>query len=128
MKINDIICTISLISVFIIGGCTNDKLDEPMNNCGNLTPTYDADVKTIIELSCALSGCHVNGTSAPGNFITYDGISRYLSNGSFENRVFDVKNDPVLGMPPDNSPGPKDLSTAQLQILVCWMENNYPEN
>lgn len=99
-----------------------------MNNCGSLAPTYEADVKTIIDLSCAFSGCHVSGTSAPGNFQTYEGISRNLSNGSFEDRVFNIKNDPVLGMPPDNSPALKDLSEAQLQILACWMENNFAEN
>ncbi|MBT8218765.1 MAG: hypothetical protein KJP00_03020 [Bacteroidia bacterium] len=119
-----------IVAILIISNlsCTNDKLVEPITNCNNITPTYDADVKAIIDLSCAYSGCHVSGSSAPGNYSTYGGISRTLTNGLFEDRIFNIKDDPVLGMPPDNSPGPKDLSSGELELLRCWMENGYAEN
>lgn len=108
--------------------CTTDKLVPAPNNCDDTPPVWDNEVDDIIQLTCAYSGCHISGTSAPGNYLTYSGILSDLNNGSFKSRVFDIKDNPILGMPPDNSSGPKDLTTEQLNILSCWMEAGFPEN
>ena len=113
---------------FLIASCTNDKVVPAMSDCDNISPTWDDGVDDIVMLTCAYAGCHVGGTSAPGNYLTYNGILSVLNNGSFKERVFDIKDNPILGMPPDNSNGPKDLTEDQLNTLSCWMESDFPEN
>ena len=115
-------------TVLFFVSCTNDKLVPVMNGCAGQTPVWDGEVETIVALSCAYAGCHIGGTSAPGNYLSYSGITSILNNGSFKILVFDMKDNPILGMPPDNAAGPKDLTEDQLTILSCWMEEGFPEN
>lgn len=110
-------------------GCTSDELPEPsgLANCVDTTPTYETNVRPIIDNTCAYSGCHLD--SAPGNYATYNGMKFVLENGLFRQRVFDLKEDAILGMPPNNAPTgkPKDLTEEELSILRCWVENGFPE-
>ena len=122
-----ILIILSFTALYFIS-CTNDKLEPVVIDCSGATPVWDGEVDAIVALSCAYAGCHVGGTSAPGNYLSYNGINTILQNGSFKNRVFDIKDNPVLGMPPDNSGGPKNLTEEQLLTLSCWMEAGFPEN
>ena len=121
----------ALISVQHIS-CTTDKLPEPMagEECDNYDATYDGDIKDIIDSSCAISGCHVNGGGAPGVFKTYDGLLDYANDGpnGLRDRVIVLENDPNIGMPPDYSIWPVDLTDTQLEIFKCWADSGYPEN
>ncbi|HHM20865.1 MAG TPA: hypothetical protein ENJ20_02475 [Bacteroidetes bacterium] len=116
--------------------CTSDKLppnDSPAF-CDNLFPTYSQDVKTIIDESCAYSGCHDGaGGIGPFNYTDYKTLSDYLDTkmAVFRDRVFDQKEDPVIGMPPDQSVYPEsfkdDLTEQELEVLRCWLDSGYPE-
>ena len=114
--------------VLYFSSCTNDKLVPVMNDCSGETPVWDGEVEEIVALTCAYAGCHISGSSAPGNYLSYNGINSILGNGKFKNRVFDIKDNPTLGMPPANSPGPKELTEEQLSTLSCWMEAGFPVN
>jgi len=128
MKISYVLFICLLISWTVNQSCTNDKLEAPMGDCQNLSPTWNNGVSDLIELTCAYSGCHISGTSAPGNYLTYGGILSTLNNGSFKNRVFDIKDNPTLGMPPNNAAGQTELTQEQLDLLSCWMTDGFPEN
>ncbi|MEL6986220.1 MAG: hypothetical protein AAGK97_00160 [Bacteroidota bacterium] len=116
----------------LLFACTNDKLEEPIppTFCEANQVTYDNQVKAIIDRTCAIPGCHVQGSIAPGNFTTYDGMSGFLSDAEFKTFVIDLKDDPDLGMPPDwpTNPGPKDLTDEEFEIISCWVSQGYPEN
>jgi len=116
------------ISVLYFTACTSDKLAPVEIECVGETPVWEGEVAELIAVSCAYAECHISGTSAPGNYLTYQGISSILRNGSFKNRVFDIKDNPTLGMPPEYSAGPKFLTDAQLSLLSCWMEGGFLEN
>ncbi len=90
--------------------------------------TYDESIKIIIDATCAYSGCHNGTPGVPGDYSSYAGLELDLENGSFFRRVIDSKDDPVLGMPPDRAPGPTELTEEELQLILCWVENDYPEN
>ena len=90
--------------------------------------TYEASIKEIIDVTCAYAGCHNGSPGVPGDYTTYDGLQLDIDNGFFYRRVIEIKDDPVQGMPPDRADGPKDLSDEQLQLILCWVENDYPEN
>ena len=124
----------SLVLFFglLIFACTSDKLEEPIppTFCEANVVTYDNQVKPIIDRNCAIAGCHVQGTIAPGQFDTYDGLRPFLSDAEFRTFVIDLRDDPNLGMPPNwpTNPGPMDLTEEEFEIISCWVAQEYPEN
>ena len=109
----------------IVNAC--DKDDDSMD----CMATYDADVKAIIDRSCAYSGCH-SGTDA-GMFVSdiskdytsYEGMRETLFNGAFVTRSLDSLNMPPFYAPDGN---PKELTASEQEILRCWAENGFPES
>ena len=50
-----------------------------MFDCGGVAPTYNSDVKPILNASCAKSGCHDAITVQSGvNLSTYAGASAIM--------------------------------------------------
>lgn len=78
--------------------------------------TYTADIKSIIDASCLGSGCHGSGSSR-GDFTTYTGMKAYITNGSFKKEVITNKT-----MPQGSS-----LSSDQLSMISCWLDNGAAE-
>lgn len=117
-----------LLSILLLATCTSDQLPEPvMADCTTVSPTYGADVKEIIDASCAYSGCHLD--SSPGRFDAYSGLLPYLEDNTFRQRVLLERADAVTGMPPDFAPDdrPRDLTEEQLMIIECWLDAGFPE-
>ena len=128
-----------VIGVFLLfNACLFDKLPEPQVEpppltfqewCDSLNPTYNTVVKPILQQSCAYDpACHPS-------YNNYSGLQAKLTdlqNGPFVNRVFTLKDDPALGMPPDNSVYPQSikdsLTQEELDILQCWIDKGAPEN
>jgi len=82
------------LPLFALVACTHEPL-EPLSNDPCITPLiYQQDILPIIEASCNMAGCHA------GAYSTYEGITPKLGSGLLVDRVFNRKNDPVLGMPP----------------------------
>lgn len=109
-------------------GCTSDQLPEPtLSECGSLTPSYNVEIKPIIDQSCAYSGCHLD--SAPGQYDTYEGLLSILENGDFRKFVITERADPSLGMPPNFAPAgrPKDLNEQEIELIDCWLQAGFPE-
>ena len=118
-----------LVVAVLLPGCTADKLAAPASgDCLGTTPTYENDIKEIIDRTCAYSGCHLD--SAPGVYTSYTGLQSVLSTGLFRQRVILVKDDPVSGMPPNNAPAnrAKNLTAQELNLIQCWLEAGFPEN
>ena len=105
---------IVLISAF---SCKKAELLNPV--CDGSNPTYDADIKMIIELNCSGAFCH-NAGSNRGDWTTYAGLSDVLINGKFEQRVLISQS-----MPKGNS---RTLTQGEIDILRCWTDNGFPEN
>lgn len=127
--IEKMIRLISLTYLLLLFSCTHDSLGEPIKgDCENLNVTYVAMIKPIIDETCAYSTCHLD--TAPGNFLSFNGLLPYLENGEFKNRVLNIKDDPTLGMPPDYVPNnrPFSLTDEELNLIRCWLDNNFPED
>jgi hypothetical protein len=115
-------------TIFSMDACTSDALAEPvMLSCDGLIPTYEADVREIVERTCAYSGCHLGG--APGIYDDYEGLLSDLESGLFRERVISAKDNPTIGMPPNYAPDgrAKDLTADELMIITCWLDAGYPE-
>lgn len=122
MKIFHILTPIVLAT--LIYSCTKDKsLDYNYNAyCGTNFYTYDVEVRPLLLQYCATgtgsaTGCH---DSWIGN---YNSVVNFIKSGSFENRVFVIKDMPpalnVFGIPP--------LSDSLLKVLECWILSGYPQ-
>ncbi len=108
--------------IIAISSCTKDKLPVVIDNCDDIT-TYNADVKLIIDKSCAYSGCHVTGF-VYGNHSSYISLKEQLDNGLFKKLVLDERQ-----MPPQYAPvgKPKALSQQEIELIYCWAKSGYPE-
>lgn len=120
--------------------CDNAELppSETPEFCEDIeVPFYNTNVGVILLESCAYVGCHVDNAVTPStNFDTYDGIADYLSidlnMSTFRSRVLeDLKDNPLLGMPPDASQYPNskkdDLTQEELEIMECWLDGGFLE-
>ena len=111
-----------LFILLFLNSCTKDKIIDPEINC-TTNVTYNADIKSIIDKSCAYSSCHVSGFSN-GNYLTYSTLKGALTNGQFEKWVIRDR----LMPPPDAPLGkPTALSNKELELIKCWKENSYAE-
>jgi hypothetical protein len=118
-----------LVAFITVAGCTNDSLPEPTEiPCDDINPTYEADIRPIVETSCAYSGCHLG--TAPGLYDSYEGLLSQIDAGSFRERTITMKADPNLGMPPNYAPAdrPEDLTEDELRMIECWLDAGHPQN
>lgn len=104
----------------ILHSCYNDNEEEIYGvvTCDTTAITYAERVQPIINSSCATTGCHVSGGSAPGNFTNFSELQSKINSGSFENRVLVQKD-----MPPNSS-----LSDCELQTIQAWLDAGAQNN
>lgn len=111
-----------------IAACTTDMLPEPVvTPCDDISPNYVDDIRPIIENSCAYTGCHLG--SAPGVYADYEGLLPNLESGLFLERTINLKDDPIIGMPPAYAPAdrPLNLTEDELRLIQCWLDAGFPE-
>jgi len=103
----------SLFLIFVIGGCYYDKEDllYGKNTCDTAAVSFSADIKPIIDGSCATIGCHVQGGTGIGLLENYRQIKAKIDDGTFENRVITQ-----LDMPPS-----APLSDCQIMHIKQWV-------
>jgi hypothetical protein len=94
-----------------------------------IAATYESSIQAIIDNSCAYSGCHDGG--GIGDYGLYEGLESDINSGELFNRVVTLREDDVSGMPPVRAidfGGPAMLTEEEFQLMLCWIENGYPEN
>lgn len=113
--------------------CEYNQLPEPdpPDLCDTVKVTYEDQMMSIIENSCAYSGCHDGmGGVGPFNYHTYDGLSNVFD--KIETRVIVLEDDPASGMPPNSSIYPQsrkdNLTAEELDLFRCWIAEGFPKN
>ena len=86
-------------------------------DCSTVTTTFSANVLPLVQTSCNTnSGCHATGSSrGPGALTTYQQI--YNNRSSIRSSV-------SSGSMPQGS----SLSSAQKNIIICWIDNGAANN
>ena len=106
--------------VLIFFSCGKENVD--VIDCAGSAPTYTADTKSILDASCAKSGCHDAATHESGyDFSTYAAAMSSSQSEAFLGAI-QHKNG-CEAMPND---GPK-LSLDKIKLLTCWSQNGSPE-
>jgi hypothetical protein len=115
-----------LLVAIAFSSCTYDKnefqevISTPV--CDTIDQlNFTGKIGQIISTHCALS-CHVSGGTAPGNYKDYKELKEKIIDGTFENRVFILKD-----MPPAYSLGPKTLTECELNTMKAWINAGLPE-
>lgn len=78
--------------------------------------SFTAEIKTIIDTNCAVSGCHVSGGAAPVSFTSLANIQASAS---------EIKSRTQSGNMPKNG---SKLPQAQLDAIACWVDDGALNN
>jgi len=108
------------LGVFAIS-CGDDDA-TPAIDCTNSDPSYSMDIKPIVDATCALAGCH-EANFLQGDYTTYEGLKAKVDNGQLKERAVVNRE-----MPPSNTNGPTELTTEQIKLINCWIEDGAPNN
>jgi hypothetical protein len=123
LKNNILLISVTLATtLFILQGCLLEKGEippPPETFCDSLNVSYNLHVKPLTEEKCATIGCHFPSGSGP-DLTTYDDL--YMVHGSIDERILLPVTDP-LHMPPGGV-----LTQEEIDIFLCWLENEAPNN
>ena len=106
----------------LLSSCYYD-IEEDLYPEGCETPqvvSFEANVQPIVDLNCAVSGCHVDGGEAPGVLSSYQGVKDFVNSGDFEFRVFNSPDDP---MPPSG-----ELGECDQELILRWINQGALDN
>lgn len=112
----------SLFFSMIITSCVKDEGKAPApatpvipaSACDTIT--YTKHVKQIIDVTCAIDGCHGGTTSNP-LLTSYDQVKDRADADRIRIRAIDANQSP---MPPAGNPA---LTAAQKDLITCWLNN-----
>jgi hypothetical protein len=109
-----------MTAVLVLASCKKDE--TVVYDCNGVTSTYTANVKTIMDNSCATAGCHDAISRADGfDLSSYNGVKAGAANSNFMGSMEHKSG--VIPMPQ----GAAKLSDENLKTIACWIENGMPE-
>ena len=106
-------CTVGIVACNKETNTTEPEQPAPCH------ATYVADIKTIVNAKCAISGCH-DGNSGIIGFKEYTPLKERADNGRIKSYVIELKI-----MPPATAP---QLTDNEKKLIKCWLDNGAPEN
>lgn len=102
-----------------IAACNKETTIPEPEQPAPCRPTYVADIRTIVNTRCAISGCH-DGNSGLVAFTTYAPLKERADNGRIKSYLFELKI-----MPPASA---TQLTEDEKKLMQCWLDNGAPEN
>jgi hypothetical protein len=111
-----IILTVLVLVLAI--ACSKKSTSGGNNNldCSAVPKTFSNDVFPITSTRCAISGCHNAGSNnGPGPLTNHTEIF---------NARFLIRSAVSSGLMPQGS----TLTDAQIKTILCWIDNNAPNN
>ena len=96
--------------------------ENPNAGQGGEPKVVFADIKPLFETHCI--ACHVEGASPPQipliEWLDYNTAKSYADNGKLKERVWDLREDLVKGMPMANA---TEMTEEERQQIVKWIED-----
>jgi hypothetical protein len=114
------IVILSVLGIVFIYACKKKSITT--YDCTGITPTYIANIKPLLDASCATSNCHSAATKASGiDLSTFVAAKAYSSNDKFIKSIQHISG--VEAMPKGGS----KLSEDNIKLIYCWTNNGTPE-
>ncbi len=119
-KIN--LAIISLLSILAITACDPD--DDPIDLCSTDNVTYTNAVKSILDNSCAQSGCHSADSAATiGSLANYSDAVDFVGQG----RILGAINHEENFKPMPYPAGSAQMPGCDINIITAWINDGTPE-
>ncbi len=114
-----IIIVLAMLATVCFAACTYNNEEELFTErpCDTTPATYAADIAPIIQLNCAISGCHVANRQFP-NLSDYAGVQQHAAR---------IKIRTANGTMPPSSSG-KNLTVRQINQISCWVDGGALNN
>jgi PBP1b-binding outer membrane lipoprotein LpoB len=115
MKKRVLICSLIASCILFVNSCSK-KDTAPDTTCDNVPKNFTADVNPLIQTYCNQAACHdANSINGPGPLTSYTEV--------FAARVA-IRGAVQAGLMPQNTV----LTTAQKNIIICWIDSGAPNN
>ncbi|MCB9256296.1 MAG: hypothetical protein H6579_04120 [Chitinophagales bacterium] len=112
---------LAFLSLLTVLAC--NKEDEPTDtDCSSLSPTYTANIKSIMDTNCAISGCHTAADAQGGYALdTYAGTFSAAADNKF---LCSIDWSGSCQRMPD---GGSQLASGDISLVSCWIQNGRPQ-
>jgi mono/diheme cytochrome c family protein len=91
-------------------------------DCTGTTPTYEKDIKAIMDKSCATSGCHDAKTAEKKiDLSNYGQVKIQAPQARFMGSIEHLSGYDAMPQKADK------FSDAQIKLVSCWISNGMPE-
>ena len=104
---------------FFLNGCKHEVILK--EDCTGITPTYNNDIKAIMDVSCATPACH-SGSYAAAN-ISLDTYSSVNSESKKSRFMGSIRHTTGYASMPQ---GAAQLDSSTIKKLACWIQNGRP--
>ena len=112
------ILTLSILTA-LITSCTNDSTDD-VTVAPPAVINYTNNIKSIMDTSCATSGCHNATTNASG--LTLENYTQ-VKNAFINRNALGRMESTTASMPPSGN-----LPNTTIQVIKNWRDQGYLEN
>lgn len=119
-KIN--LAIITLLSVLAFTACDSDP--DPIDLCPTDGITYNQDVKSLLDTSCAFAGCHsADSAGSIGSLANYADAVDFVASG----RLLGAINHEEGFKPMPYPAGTSKISDCNIDVITAWINDGTPE-
>lgn len=113
MKEIKIVFAVFAIGLIMAVACKKDNAETDFTACTQ--PTYDDDIKILLETHCNSISCH--GADQQPVLTYYTAVKATVDNGTFANQVIST----------ERMPKGAKLSQEEYDLFNCWLNADAPE-
>lgn len=113
---------ITIVIVICLSGCYSNMYEvEPCETTSVEELSYSLHIKPIINVTCAIVGCHVVGFEK-GNFTNPEEVIEKAKSGKLEFMITTEQ------MPNGATHGPQYLTNCEITTIKRWIQNGAQNN
>lgn len=111
---------VAIFFLIFVQSCVDHTFPETeIDECGG-TVSFAADIKPIVDASCAITGCHNGDNGANKNWTVFSNFQS--KSASVKDRV--TRPSGVAG----HMPLVGSITESQIQSIVCWVDQGAKNN
>jgi len=109
--------------IFILIACGGGDEDPMTETCDTADMTYTDDIASILNTSCAISGCHVEGGQSPELF-SYVKVKEHVDG---DNKIIGAINHEDGFVPMPYPVGSDKIDDCDIDKIEAWIADDAPE-